>query len=77
MLTRSILVVGGQLLAASVCAAQAGGAQPPARGTTTGNHIVRSPDTLQWTPFRARQELKWLSFQEPPINLERRSSSAF
>ena len=76
MLTRSILVVGCQLLAASVCAAQTGGAQPPAKGTTTGNHIVRSPDTLQWNPLPL-QEQKWLSFQETPINLERRSSSAF
>ena len=53
MLTRSMLVVGCQLLAASVCAAQTGGAQPPAKGTTSpaGKHIVRSPDNLQWTPL--------------------------
>ena len=53
MLTRSILVVGCQLWAASLCVAQTGGTQPPAKGTTSpaGNHIVRSPDNLQWTPL--------------------------
>ena len=53
MLTRSILVVGCQLLAASVCGAQTGGAQPPTKSTTSpaGNHIVKSPDNLQWTPL--------------------------
>lgn len=53
MLTRSILVVGCQLWAASVCVAQTRGtAQPPARTTNpAGNHIVKSPDTLQWTPL--------------------------
>src|SRR5215218_9792300 len=52
MLTRAILVIGCQLLAASMGWAQTGGAQPPSKSATSpGNHVVRSPDNLEWTPL--------------------------
>jgi quercetin dioxygenase-like cupin family protein len=70
MLTRSILVVGCQLWAASVCVAQTGAAQPPAKSTTNpaGSHIVRLPNNLQWNPLAGAPGAKMAVVSGDPDN---------